>query len=555
MNNGPKDGNRNAPGSPYASYGPPAASGATGFEETRLLEDPIEKLAQTTPVPGPPANAHAAPSQGNRPKPKDIASEKTILHDDLKGTLGAIAKLVILEGVQQGKEFPLLEQTISFGRERDNTISFPDLSVSRYHFKVHRKNTGHDLEGLSDGNPTLLNGKTIKKPVQLKHGDRIQAGKTLLQYLVMGQNNPAPKSGAGAMIGIVVALVLLIGGIGVGLLLFANQKPVPQVDPKIQLANDSFEEGLNMFRQRKWRDAEIAFEKATSLDPKRVDAKQYITDARAESNADQKLKKVRLLLTEKNYKEAQSSLKDIEERLAPGSVYAEDLWRLQARVRKALKAQAVAVAPPVQPTPQPRRRRRRRRQATPPPTPVPTAPKVKTPEQKAMEFFVEGDLQKAKTTFSQAGNSNKASLIDQFREVYLRGKTNHNNRIYGNAIPALRQALRIDKELSDGKSVYSGQISKMLANMYSMAGLMALSKSEYGGAYSNFRRAITLRPGHVVSKAKIAEIHAKAQGWLTEAQRLKGREAKTLLLRISKTLPSTDPLCRQAKALLNKLNE
>lgn len=567
MNNGPKDGNWNAPGSPYASYGPPRGQGAVGFEETRLLEDPSQELQQTAPIS--PHAAQQAPAPSASPaarggiNPKDIASEKTILHDDIKGSLGAMAKLVILEGMQQGKEFPILEQTVSFGRERDNTISFPDLSVSRYHFKIHRKPNGHDLEGLSDGNPTLLNGKATRKAT-LKHGDRIQAGKTLLQYLMLGQPNAPVEAKSNMAIFLVLGLVLLSGGIGAGIFLFSGRKTA-QDDSKKQMVTEAFEEGLNLYRQRKWRDAEIAFERALSHDSKRMDIKQYIRDARSENDADLKLKKVRLLIADKNYKEAKEALTDIEEKLAPGSVYAEDLLRLQSNVRKALAPAVVVVVPPVRnggTKPHTRTRwvkkngrwvRASAPAPTPPPTTVtPAVPAAKTPEQIALESFAEGDLNKAKDLLIKAGNSNKANQIDQFREAYSRGKSSHNNRIHTTAIPALEQALQIDQELGLGKSLYTVQLRKMLANMYSMAGLMAFSERQYGSAYSSFRKALKQRPDHIVSKSKIEEIQAEAQGWLSEAQKAKGTAAKTYLLRITNTLPQTDPICKQAKALLKQ---
>jgi hypothetical protein len=323
------------------------------------------------------------------------------------------------------------------------------------------------------------------------------------------------------------------------------------------LVSESFEEGLNLYRQRKWRDAEIAFERALSHDNTRADIKQYIRDARAENDADLKLKKTRLLISEKNYKDAKEVLGDIEEKLAPGSVYAEDLLRLQSKVRKALAPAAVAVTPaPVQPPPVRRWSRRRRRavQPTPPPpTPTPAVPAAKTPEQIALESFADGDLNKAKALLIKAGNSNKADLIDQFRDLYGRGKTSHNNRIHATAIPALERALQIDQELAQGKSLYTVQLRKMLANMYSMSGLMAFGERQYGSAYSSFQKALKQRPGHIVSKSKIEEIQAKAQGWLSEAQKAKGATAKTYLLRIANTLPQTNPICKQAKQLLKQL--
>jgi hypothetical protein len=93
------------------------------------------------------------------------------------------AKLVIIRGKNAGKEFPCYSQTTLIGRVRDNHVTIRDVSASRRHARIERREGDFILEDLNSTNGTVLNKKTITREM-LHHGDKIQIGETVLQFIL-----------------------------------------------------------------------------------------------------------------------------------------------------------------------------------------------------------------------------------------------------------------------------------------------------------------------------------------------------------------------------------
>lgn len=554
--------------SPYASPTPYGKQAAI-VEETRVLEIPTNSSLQ-----GPPGSPMTQVLQSFQPEAQipamklpgseDVASEKTVMNDEDSNPLHSLAKLLVLEGIQRNKDFPILQKEVSFGRERDNTISFPDLSVSRYHFKIHLREKSHHLEDLGSGNGTTLNGKKVKGTVPLKHGDRIQVGKTVLQYLQVGkpapaaQAAPASKGGSALLIALSVVGVLAVGGVGLGVFLSRSGKgDSPEVVEQQAQAKEAHEEGVNYFRQRRWRDAYMSFTKAKNLDPKRADELSgRINEATSELQIETLLRKAKALQAQGLLQDALKVAEEANEKLGGGSVYLEEVIALRGKLLpKPAAPTVVAENPP--PSRGKKRFKRRGREPEPPKVSTPTPSPAATPPAAlapGLTAFNNGDLQEAEKAFEQAKDPRKAK-ITEFTDSFRRGRTAHNDRNTDEALPALKRALEIDDELSKGRSVFTRQIRMMLANMYTAQGLFALSQQNYAPAFQRFRDAIKEYSSHPTSKQKLKELRDMAVQWYEEAKKIRPssvEQSNKLLSQALSVIPREDKLFNDINILRNQ---
>jgi signal transduction histidine kinase len=89
--------------------------------------------------------------------------------------------LVVIHGVDQGRQFPLTEPSVLVGRHSQNPIQLHDNQVSRRHFELRATATGYQVHDLGSGNGTRLNGQNVQL-ADLNTGDRISIGETVLLY-------------------------------------------------------------------------------------------------------------------------------------------------------------------------------------------------------------------------------------------------------------------------------------------------------------------------------------------------------------------------------------
>jgi hypothetical protein len=138
---GPPDGDRRWPGTQRIS-GPPDAPAPRGI--------PREPADRMSPAPQPPAVADPAP-------------------------------LVFPPG--NGVRFTI-------GRTRDCDLCLTDLSVSRMHAVLVRREDGWVLSDLGSHNGTRLNGWLVREPVQVRPGDRVEFGS--MAFIIQGDPPAAP---------------------------------------------------------------------------------------------------------------------------------------------------------------------------------------------------------------------------------------------------------------------------------------------------------------------------------------------------------------------------
>lgn len=578
----------NASPAPFVSQGPglrpSVSSEITESSETKLLQNP-----------------------------GDISSEQTVVHGTLNGPLVPLAKLVIQEGLQKNKEYPLLGSEISFGREKDNIITYPDLSVSRHHFKIHCNKEKFSLEDLGSGNGTWVNNKKVKGTIPLNHGDQIRVGKSLIQFLMIGKeakSNAGPRSSSSTMILVIFLALVLVGG-GTFAVVWFN--PRGQSNPQatatnVEQAATEMRRGLVLRRQEKWLEAKLAFEQALQLDPTNLQAQQLLEDTKTEINTIHQLQRIQFLMAQDNltgYKEAKEMLTRLGSNLAPGSSSAPKAWALLTTANRKLRELEPSTPKPstdpeqTNQSPKVReevwgfetsyqcRRQCRGRgkqckrftrtangkrqsrwlcvakgtvkppailtQAT---SPTPVVPKTSPSGDlsRGDRLYRSGDLQGAAIAYEKANETDKQQQVLKFAKVYYESLSAYKNYDPRAAVPALQEALKLDLIIGEGKSVYTQQIRQMLANMYFSKGLLLMGRQSYTTAYEQFVLAIRERPQHRHALQKMQELRVLAQQWLEQAKGLlksNPEQAKLLLQKIRRVTPSKDVIHKEASKLLS----
>lgn len=104
--------------------------------------------------------------------------------------------LYVLQGPDKGCTFQTPDESVVIGRSSDQ-IKLTDDSTSRWHAEIRPSNGSWLLVDLNSSNGTYLNGLRIVKPEELKHGDQIKIGGTLLVF--SGQEHVESFSGAQAI--------------------------------------------------------------------------------------------------------------------------------------------------------------------------------------------------------------------------------------------------------------------------------------------------------------------------------------------------------------------
>jgi hypothetical protein len=83
----------------------------------------------------------------------------------------------------------------TIGRNRDCDLCLSDLSVSRTHALLVRRESGWVLSDLGSHNGTRLNGWLVREPVPVHVGDRVEFGS--MAFIICDEQPAPPPAGAG----------------------------------------------------------------------------------------------------------------------------------------------------------------------------------------------------------------------------------------------------------------------------------------------------------------------------------------------------------------------
>jgi hypothetical protein len=118
-------------------------------------------------------------------KPEDDTKEivhPQVMHYAAKANKLTVSRLVMAQGGQD-TSFPLVRDTYTLGRHRNNDIVINDPKVSSFHARIDRSSEGFVLVDLKSRNGSFVNGKRISHGV-LKTGDEVRLGTARLLYKV-----------------------------------------------------------------------------------------------------------------------------------------------------------------------------------------------------------------------------------------------------------------------------------------------------------------------------------------------------------------------------------
>jgi hypothetical protein len=114
---------------------------------------------------GPPVGPHTAMLPGQRPRPR----------------VNAPASLVLVQGGQPIRSWPLASTELTIGRAERSDIPLADPGVSRNHARVVREGDDFILEDLRSTNGTEVNGQPIRRR-RLANGDLLKLASSTLQF-------------------------------------------------------------------------------------------------------------------------------------------------------------------------------------------------------------------------------------------------------------------------------------------------------------------------------------------------------------------------------------
>src|SRR5262249_44702320 len=103
--------------------------------------------------------------------------------------MDAMARLVVLEGPESGREFPLSGDRAVIGREPDLDVSLRSTAISRRHAQISCVHGDYFVEDLGSKNGTLLNGKRVDRRTPLAATDRLCVGEFILEFVVQSTVN------------------------------------------------------------------------------------------------------------------------------------------------------------------------------------------------------------------------------------------------------------------------------------------------------------------------------------------------------------------------------
>ena len=102
-----------------------------------------------------------------------------------------MARLIVIKGTDEGKQFELTEPTVSIGRDSGNRVRLHDTEVSRRHAEFRQTVEGYRLTDVGSANGSFVNNQAVKD-VLLQPGDQVQIGQTLLVYSAGPGETAAP---------------------------------------------------------------------------------------------------------------------------------------------------------------------------------------------------------------------------------------------------------------------------------------------------------------------------------------------------------------------------
>ena len=88
--------------------------------------------------------------------------------------------VVVRSDSQAGLDFTVVDATV-LGRSDEADIVIDDPYASEFHLRLVAQEGGLTLHDLGSTNGTYLNGRRVTAPTELRRGDAVQVGKTVME--------------------------------------------------------------------------------------------------------------------------------------------------------------------------------------------------------------------------------------------------------------------------------------------------------------------------------------------------------------------------------------
>lgn len=88
--------------------------------------------------------------------------------------------LFVRSETQQGQEFEVPDVVV-LGRSDETDVVLDDPYASDFHLRLVSQENGMMIHDLGSTNGTYVNGRRVSAPTELRRGDTIQVGKTVME--------------------------------------------------------------------------------------------------------------------------------------------------------------------------------------------------------------------------------------------------------------------------------------------------------------------------------------------------------------------------------------
>jgi len=516
------------------------------------------------------------------------------------------ARLTVLTGKDKGTGQDLIYTEVIVGRSDRSDLVLRDETVSREHFAIRYAAGNYEVVDLGSEGGTLVNGRPVRRAL-LKHGDEIEAGDTVLRFLVNEgpsptERPPEPGSEASktlapmterlprprprprplAILAFVLVTLVLAGALAAaGGLYYLNTvgKMRLRLDPALAALLIKAHEDL---AAQRYQDALVAAQAFLQARPRDIEAQDLLDTARRNLDyleiavqveravAQGELDRARALAakipegtpTRKRASEvihaAQEELRnaslDAARRLIDEDKYAAAVKLLDSHDERhpgdeeagALRAEIASLVDN-----RDRKQQQHQQQV------------IASALQPASRAFSRGDSAAAQKLlqdlFGQASSGGSARQLSQqiesFARTYAKAQAAHRDKQAQHGLALLGEAARLDRTIAPGGSVYTQPIAALTADLTYLVGVQQLSQGDGCAARPSFERARRLNPGDPKHQQQIDRLTAEATSQLEQAQKLLPSDApraRSVAQKAACLVASDSAVGKQIAALLKR---
>jgi len=150
-----------------------------GKETTNFPEIPVADAPAVPPISGmASAGSAASMSSGGTGSMASSSGPSGTSEGDLPNP----GMVVVVKGKQSDQRFRVARRETTIGRANDNDVRLHDWFVSKKHAQIVRRDGGFFLRDLQSWRGTTVNGQNVRAEVQLREGDEVTLGTTVLRF-------------------------------------------------------------------------------------------------------------------------------------------------------------------------------------------------------------------------------------------------------------------------------------------------------------------------------------------------------------------------------------